>query len=144
MKTINMKQFAEKTQYPYELIRAIAKQHGSWKALVEHVKLKGGINPIIGFNGFILTDDCFEFFKNNSENLKRSFHNVTEMNNCSSFRDRVEQINKISMKKSRVSFQDACSLLDYTHSNYAIWYNKYVWYVLKDIGNKVHGYVGGD
>lgn len=138
MRNVNMKQFSEATGYPYDFVRKLAKHHGSWKSLVEHVKQHKCINPLFGFEGFITYDQCFDFHKKHQPSVQSILRNRDDifLNN---FVDRVIGFQKIhSGFHVDIGVGDSRDLLSQASSRYKQWYSRPVWYILKDVGNKLN------
>lgn len=144
MKSVNMKQFAEASGYPYEFVRKLAKQHGSWKSLVEHVKLKKTINPIIGIGGFITHAECFEFYKNNQSMVKSIVYQDRYSTFNNNWDDRVVLLKSLAADGHSTLCRDSCeSLLRQANTRYSAWYTRPVWLILKDFGYKLNKLIEG-
>lgn len=134
-----MKQFAEATGYPYDFVRKLAKQHGSWKSLVEHVKVKKHINPVIGFEGFITHADCFDFYRNSQATVKSIVYNDRYSTFNNNWRERVESMKSLVADGRSTLCRDSCeSLLSQANTRYSDWYTRPVWLILKDFGYKLN------
>ena len=135
-----MKQFSEATGYPYEFVRALAKQHRSWKSIVQHVKEKGCINPLLGFNGFITFTENFKFHGDHQSVIRRIVTDDVYNTFSNSFRDRhIEMRDMFTPSNiSRMNNEDsASSLLNQHSTRYSEWYTRPIWLILKDIGSKL-------
>ena len=139
-----MKRFAEITGYDYNFIRNLAKQHGSWKNIVDHVRENKKINPLFGLSGFVTYTECYEFLKQNRGEIYSlictdkgdRLYKIT-------YRDRVSVINKmLSGQYGRLDRGDCSNLLSSQRERYKEWYIRPVWFILKDVGDKLNNILG--
>ena len=128
------------TGYPYDFVRRLAKQHGSWKSLVEHVREKREINPLFGFTGFITFTENFKFHEDTQQIIRRIVDRNEFRTFSNSFTDRHNEMRDLfkPVEISRVNDEDSTRSLLSQHSNrYSEWYTRPVWLILKDVGSKL-------
>ena len=152
MKHINMVKFAEVTGYNYELIRDIAKAHGSWKAIVEHVKLKSKIDPEMAFKGFIYNEECIKFCRKHINILKSESYIQVDREAELNYETNIDYavykriLAAFNITNSRhISLTRHCVVISQftTSDSFSHWYTYIIWLIIKDIGDKLNTILKG-